>query len=74
MMDMFNGVPPFADEKTCCGTRAAVDLRVSQTFGVSSQAAKQERADAVTSVDRQDVARGRPGEEMGVRLDGRLLE
>lgn len=74
MMDMFNGVPTLADEKTRCSARATVDLRVAQMLSVSSQAAKQQRADAMTSVDRQDVARGRPREEMGVRLDGLLLE
>jgi hypothetical protein len=74
MLHLFNAVPARALEKTRCGTRAAVDLRVTQTLGMSFQAAKQERANTLTSVNGENVARGSPREEMGVRLDGLLLE
>ena len=73
-LNLLNGVPAGANEKSRCGTGTAVDLQVAQTFGMSSQAAKQERADTLASVKWQYVARGSPREEMRVRLDGLLLK
>jgi hypothetical protein len=74
MLELLNGVPACADEKTRGCTCAAVNVRVAQTLGVSHQAAKQKRADTLTSVNWQHVARGSPRKQMRVRLDGLLLQ
>ena len=74
MLNLLDHMPTCADEKTRCSARAAVDLRVTQTFGMRFQAAEQKRADSLGSVNWQNVARSCPRKEMGVRLEGLLLE